>query len=143
MGKTGGGRGGGSVSDVEGDSITNRMCQIQEARSSGPSGPSVNGSQIPRQQHPPEPPVRSSSAASGSVAYQQYPAIDGAQAAEIVGELQRQLLEKESLLTETRLEALSSAHQVSLNFAPAVEIRGRENSRLLQDCEPLKFIVST
>jgi len=31
---------------------------------------------------------------------------------EIVGELKRQLLEKDTLLTETRLEALSSAHQL-------------------------------
>ena len=80
-------------------------------------------SQIPRQQQPPEPPVRSSSAASGSVAYQQHPAIDGAQAVQIVGDLQRQLLEKESQLTETRLEALSSAHQVGWNF----ECRARES----------------
>ena len=119
--KTGkvGGAGGGSVSDVEGDSMTNRMCRIQEAQSLATTAggkPSGNGSQIPRQQQPPEPPVRSSSAASGSVAFQQHPAIDAVQAAEIVGELQRQLLEKESLLTETRLEALSSAHQVRLNL---------------------------
>ena len=107
----------GSVSDVEGDSMTNRMCRIQEAQSLATTASgkaSGKGSQIPRQQQPPEPPVRSSSAASGSVAFQQHPAIDAVQAAEIVGELQRQLLEKESLLTETRLEALSSAHQVSL-----------------------------
>ena len=103
------------MSDVEGDSMTNRMCRIQEAQCPATTAGgklSGNGSQIPRQQQPPEPPVRSSSAASGSVAFQQHPAIDAVQAAEIVGELQRQLLEKESLLTETRLEALSSAHQV-------------------------------
>ena len=92
------------------------MCRIQEAQSPATQGNKPNSSQIPRQQQPPEPPVRSSSAASGSVAYQQHPAIDGVQAVEIVGELQRQLLEKESLLTETRLEALTSAHQVILNL---------------------------
>ena len=44
--------------------------------------------------------------------------------AEIVSELRRKLNEKDSLLTETRLEALSSAHQVwkLTQFCPVLNL---------------------
>jgi hypothetical protein len=90
---------GGSVSDVEGDSITQRLYEQEKRQEEVP------------QRIPPEPPIRSASAASGSIGYLQYPPV-AEQAVELVSELQRQLMEKESQLTETRLEALSSAHQL-------------------------------
>ena len=104
----------GSMSDYEDGSIVQRMYNNDHGR------------------HPQQPPVgeaRCASATSGCVTdqlhfdnvalqqHQQHPPpkvipVPNIVDPNLVSELKRQLMEKDSLLTETRLEALSSAHQL-------------------------------
>ena len=68
--------------------------------------------------------------------------VEGELRPEMVTELRRQLLEKDSLLTETRLEALSSAHQLE-SLKDTVSKMKNELLNLRQDNEKLSTHVTT
>ena len=122
---------GGSVSDVEGDSITQRLYE-QERRS--------DEVRIPEQMRP-------ASAASGRMANvkddggRNSAAGSSEAATEVITELQRQLMEKETLLTETRLEALSSAHQLESLRETVTKMRG-ELAALKSDNDKLSEVAT-
>ena len=127
---------GGSLSDAEDGSITKMLYEKE-----------VEGQKN-------EQPTRSASAASGNVldmqqqigsggsvkGCQSSSAINHDQSDEMVGELKRQLMEKESLLTETRLEALSSAHQLE-SLRETVSKMRNELMSLKSDNERLQTVV--
>lgn len=98
----------------------------------------------------PEPTRRSASAASGAVVMEDKAADESASpvtpspaatvSPQVVSELRRQLLEKDNLLTETRLEALSSAHQLE-SLRETVSRMRSELITLKSDNEKLNCMV--
>lgn len=119
---------GGSVSDVEDGGISSQL-YYEDNKAEGEG-------KIPV----PVPP-RASSAASGSLL------IEGERTPqrvepELVAELKKQLLEKDSLLTETRLEALSSAHQLESLRETVTKMRS-ELMSLKTDNERLQSSLAT
>ncbi|QQP48722.1 Neuron navigator 2like [Caligus rogercresseyi] len=106
---------GGSISDAEDGSITKALYEQERCASAASvRAPEIKGSQ-------------SSSALDDDK--------------DIVTELQRQLLEKDELLTETRLEALSSAHQLEALRETVSKMRS-ELQGLKCDNEKLSSIVN-
>ncbi|TRY75006.1 hypothetical protein TCAL_09848 [Tigriopus californicus] len=119
---------GGSVSDMEDGGISSKL-YYEDNKSEGEG------------KFPVPVPPRASSAASGSLL------IEGERPPqrvepELVAELKKQLLEKDSLLTETRLEALSSAHQLE-SLRETVTKMSSELMSLKTDNERLQTSLAT
>ncbi len=123
---------GGSMSDVEGDSITKMLYDRDSS--------SCSREVLMPPPQTPELHRRSASAASGAVVLRDVDAADGEEVVEVVHELKRQLQEKDSLLTETRLEALSSAHQLE-SLRETVSKMRNELMSLKSDNEKLQTII--
>ena len=70
------------------------------------------------------------------------PPSDEEEEPEVVSELKKQLIEKDTLLTETRLEALSSVHQLE-SLKETVNKMKTELTCLKQDNEKLQSQVQT
>ncbi len=92
-----------------GKHIAAGYAQYRPGRSGSVSDAENEQSAIPQT---PEPHRRSASAASGAVVLQDGGGNEELLDPRVVSELRRQLVEKDTLLTETRLQALSSAHQL-------------------------------
>ena len=145
------------MSDVEDDVSSPK--KIPDTKQPNNKAPQDNNKSIP-----PTPSQRSSSVASGKYqsdeentteippspkdhSRRKHSEMKVADEAEIVGRLRRQLMEKDCQLTETRLEALSSAHQLDSLRETVTKMRNElvslkcDNERLQNDATIESFIL--